>query len=141
MNSESADLVALIHVIVQQALANQPRGVEGVIVPGSYNPADGTVTVEYAHTGALAQGVAASPLRRPNYPLLSTTHGRQSGPRGGERCTIVPRAGGFGVVLEHDLDDSPGAQAGEEYYVHRNAVGEIDGWVKSTNDGATAATR
>jgi hypothetical protein len=90
-DAAAADLVALITKICYQVVGSQHKGHEGVIVPGSYQPATGTVEVVYAHTDAIPQGTVVGPLSHPFYPLLTPIYGLQAGPRGGERCHIIPR--------------------------------------------------
>jgi hypothetical protein len=136
----SADLVALITKIVHTVIKQQPKSFEGIIVPGSYKPENGTVEVVFTHTDSIPQGTVVGPFSHPIYPLLSPVYQMQAGPRGGERCQIIPREGGtYGVLLEHDTDDSPNTPAGEFWYLHKNLAGTVDGWTKSTNDGPTAA--
>lgn len=130
----AADFIALIYRIVAEVMSNQSRGEQGVIVPGSYRKADGTVQVLIGTTAAIIQETDQQPLPRPRLPLLTPVHGMQAGPTGDERCIVVAFSGGFGVHLMHDEDDSPGAPAGEHWYVHPASKS----FYKYTNDGATA---
>jgi len=127
------DLVALIYRVAQEVIAEQPKGERGVIVPGSYRKDAGTVQVLIGTTAALIMSDAVQPLARPNLPLMTTVHGMQAGPKGGERCVVVHVPGGRGVYLVYDTDDSPGAPAGEYWYVHPDSKSSI----KVTNDGPT----
>ena len=121
-------------------------GVEGVIVAGSYNPADGTVQAIVAHT------VAAAAFQDPGgqqiFPtvvgaqLEASGYGDQYGPVGGERC-ILRRAGThFTATLEHNSDDSPGAPSGERWSVHYvpssvpTGTRTVNAYMRLTNDGA-----
>jgi hypothetical protein len=137
-HAAASDLVALITRVCYRVISQQRVPLEGVIVPGSYNKTNGTVEVILGHTDSIPQGMVAGPLSHPILKLLTPINGLQGGPRGGERCLIIPRGrGNWGVTLDHWTDDSPGADAGENWYVHKNASGAIDGWTKHTNDGPT----
>jgi hypothetical protein len=142
-DAAAADLVALIHDVVLQVITKQKKGWPCEIVPGSWRPTEGTVAVKFPETNAIPPDLAGGvgPLTRPRYPVATTSYGRQAGPVGGEHGTIIPRGGKYVVVLHHAKDDSWGAQAGEDVYYHLNDSGNVDSWLKHTNDGPTAGDK
>jgi hypothetical protein len=137
-----------------EALAQerQPAGIhfglEGTVIAGSYDPAQGTCSVvvgeEYADFD--------DPDQVPYYitgTLMTTMIGDQAAPQGGERALLIPTRGGYRILLEHGQDDigtdAPGAPAGERWILHPKAgtlgypnTPVFDAGVKLTNDGPTA---
>ncbi len=132
-DAAAQDLIALIYTVMAQHESNRQQSERGVIVPGSYNSKDGTVQVLIGTTAAIIPTAWSQPLAYPKLPLMTPVHGMQAGPKGGERCVVVKIKGGRGVYLVHDMDDSPGAPAGEYWYVHPDSKSSI----KVTNDGPT----
>jgi hypothetical protein len=140
-------LLALQHQMQKQH--EEALGVEGVIVAGSYNPADGTVQAIICHT------VAAAAFQDPGNPpqqvypavvgaqLETSGYGDQYGPVGGERCILRKAGTHFTAHLEHNSDDSPGAPSGERWSVHYvpssvpTGARTINAYLKLTNDGAS----
>jgi len=124
------------------AQGQRPVAIEGIILAGSYNPADGTVQVIMGHT--LAAASFELPSGQQVQPTvvgasLVVTGWDQYGPIGGERCLLVSCGTQYAAFLEFDEDDSPGAPSGERWIVHRNPMNptQITGYTKWTNDGGT----
>jgi len=147
--------VSSVKTIVAQVLHDRGHGMglDGVVLPGTYDPSEGVVDV--VDLESLAQvddgDSAAQPMVWRRIQLLTPANGFQSGPRGGERVLVVRGASGDRAILEHGTDDSPGALAGESHLVHRQAYkklgtpGPIDAYIRHTNDAnqgdGKAATR
>jgi hypothetical protein len=131
---------------VSQMLADResPIAHRGIVMPGSYDPTDGTIEVLIGNTYALIGDDGDVPATLKKVPLLSTMVGDLSAPIGGERV-IIHRD--FGAILHHGPDDtpgtatngSPGAVLGERIIAHRNPTTlTFDAWRHYTNDGSTA---
>ncbi len=111
---------------------------EGVVMAGSWNPAEGTVQVLVGDT-ALA---AALPDSYDSAMVVTATIqtpqiGDQYGPVGGERAILHEAQGSWVATFEHGPDDTPNAPSGERWIVHRNASGVADAYLKLTNSGPT----
>lgn len=107
---------------------------EGMALSGSWNPEDGTVQImegasygTYPDSGDQPVPIVAR--------LQSPARGQQYGPRGGERMIFRKALAGYTAHVDNSFDDSPGAPGGEWWQVHYNAAGEIDAYIKLTNDG------
>jgi hypothetical protein len=110
----------IVHLAAQVAQGQAPpNGIEGLIQPGSYNPADGTVSVRVGGTIGLPAGDFDQELVIPSVRVNTPGIGIQAGPTGDERVILHPIEGGFTCTYVHDLDDSPGANAGEIVQVQR----------------------
>lgn len=134
-----------------------PISMEGRIVPGSYEPIDGTVQVQIGDSDAayqLAQALGDSGdltqmLAHPVMPLVGNDPNDQYGPRGGEPVVIENTQSGYVAKLRPDAGQvnnrppGPGpffsvqAPSGERWLCHRNASGDVDSAIKLTNDGPT----
>lgn len=131
----------LLHFAAQAASQMPvPNGLEGFIVPGSFNPDDGTVHVTIGNTYAINQDEFDAPLTLPNIRISTGHIGTLGGPIGGERCVLHPVEGGFVATLVHDEDDAPGVQAGEWWAMRRQDPSQLGGqpqqtFVKLQNDG------
>ncbi len=140
----SAPFVSAVKSVVAQALHDRGHGkaLDGVILPGTYDPTEGVVDV--VDLESLAQvdedDSAAQPMVWRRIQLLTSANGFQSGPRGGERVVVIQGASGDRAILEHGTDDTPGALAGEHHLVHRQSSpqlgtpGAIDAFVRLLND-------
>jgi hypothetical protein len=121
-----------------QELVSPLIGREGVVINGSWQP-----TGEFAGTAETLQGDTASvlgddgdaPISHAHISVGTTAIGDQYGPRGGERAVLLPTQSGWIKIFHHGPDDSPGAPAGELWRCHYNAAGQIDAYIKLTNDG------
>jgi hypothetical protein len=113
----ATDLAALIADIANRRPI--PQGLDGVVVPGSYNPADGTCDVAIGDTLALPADGIAGPIILKQIQILTPAVGVQTGPLGMERTLLIPRQSGWAAIVEHGTDDSPNAQAGETVIQHR----------------------
>ena len=105
----------LISLAVQISKQNQPTsdGLEGTVAPGSYNPADGTISVRVGNTISNPGDEFDTEMVIPNVRVMTNGIGVQSGPSGDERVVLHKIEGGYVASHVHDLDDSPGAGAGE----------------------------
>jgi hypothetical protein len=91
----------------------QTHALHGIVVPGKYNPADGSLEAIVATTLAIDPDGTDQPLKVPCV-LVSPYNGLQGGPIGGERCVLLPMEdGGYACIVCNGPDDSPGAPAGE----------------------------
>lgn len=126
-----AFIVSIVHGILDQ---RTERGREGWVVGGSHDPSEGSIEVTLGDTYGITPDDGDSFATEGKVPLLGT-HSDQQGPRGGERVVLIPIQSGYGALLHHAKDDSPGAPAGERWIVHRNASGAVDAFFKLTNDG------
>jgi hypothetical protein len=96
---------------------------DGIIAQGSWNPVDGTVSVLLIETASIITDGTEQPLVLKGIQLATTVAGHQGPPVGGERVILLRRHSGWLAILEHGQaagtpDDSPGAPAGENWYVH-----------------------
>lgn len=107
---------------------------EGYVVPGSYDPAEGTIEVLLGDTAAIFTDYGDAPTT-----IVANMYtggiGAQYGPVGGERVGIFRTPSGYSALIEHGPDDTPGVPTGEWVIAHRNAAGVYDSFVKLTNDG------
>jgi hypothetical protein len=134
------DDLALIMAKVTQALDERSAvGREGIVADGSWNPAEGTITVLPGDNFANFDDDDDQPSPIENVPLLTANVGDQGGPLPGDRVVIYHTQSGFAAKLHHGPDDSPGAPAGERWIVVRKrADGTALATLKLTQDGATA---
>ena len=96
---------------------------DGIVASGSWNPKDGTVSVWKLETASTIGDDTEQPLLYQGVQLATTVAGHQGPPIGDERVILLRRHSGWLAVLEHGEaagtpDDSPGAPAGEYWYVH-----------------------
>lgn len=124
MSATAGDFVAFIRQIAQQSAAQtHHEAVEGLVQPGSWDPAAGTVKVIVGTTGTLQDG--ADPDETTLYPdpvPVMTSHiGSQGAPLGLERVILLRYEGGLVALYKHDVDDSLGALAGEHFTQLRSA--------------------
>jgi hypothetical protein len=110
---------------------------EGYVVPGSWDPAEGTIEVLIGDTAAIFTDYGDAPTTVVAN-LMTPGLGAQYGPVGGERVEMFRTPSGYSALLEHGPDDTPGIPGGEWGIAHRNADGVYDSFVKLTNDGSTA---
>jgi hypothetical protein len=135
--------MVLSQVSAMLADREPPIAREGVVVGGSFDPTDGTAEVILGDTYAIVGDDNIIPdsgttVRR--LPMLTTHLGDQYGPVGNERALLIPSQSGYHVLLHHDEDDAQAAlPAGERWISHRNASGEIDAYLRLTNNGATSS--
>jgi len=113
----SADVISLIRMVVAEQLEQIKQGIEGVVVPGSYDPKNGWIDVLLGHSATLGEDgdTANEKIIVQHVPLLTNHVGDLGGPIGGERCVLIPIRGSWRVVLEHGPDDSPNAPQGEKW--------------------------
>ncbi len=131
-------LTTFVKRLVQSILPAQAAWV-GFVVPGSWNPNDGTCTAINGHTLCLDGdtdefGRAMKPLEVGPFPLLTHYLGQQAGPVGGERVVMLRTEAGPVFLIHHGPDDSVGAPAGEWWVRHYQRV---QSFFKLSNDGAT----
>lgn len=110
--------------------------IHGLIWPGTYDPANGTVSALVLSTAASAQ-----PMTLTGCNLLTPYVGQQSPPQGGERCLLIPTEdGSYGVLVYVFNDDTPQAPAGE-WWAQRFSTNtpptQQKQFVRIQNDGAT----
>jgi hypothetical protein len=96
---------------------------DGIVASGSWNPKDATVSVWKLETASIIGDDTEQPLLYQGVQLATTVAGHQGPPIGDERVILIRRHSGWLAVLEHGEaggtpDDSPGAPAGEYWYVH-----------------------
>lgn len=117
-----------------------PIAREGVIVDGSWRAADASVEVIFADTyAALMDDPGITPLNHPRVPLWTTHLEDTFAPVGGERVHLVPTQSGYAAILQRNADpDMPAVPSGERWIQHRNANGQIDAYIRWTNDGPSA---
>jgi hypothetical protein len=126
--ADDADLWSMIRRIVREELAQAKDGgsrfaEDGIVASGSWNPTDGTVSVWKLETASLLPSDTEQPLLYQGVQLATTVAGHQGPPIGNERCILIRRHSGWLAIMEHGTpagtpDDSPGAPAGEHWYVH-----------------------
>ena len=144
--------LAHISQIAQDHESQTPIVEDGIVMAGSYDPADGTVSVGIGDTFACLPEDEiflgyTPPLTYKKVRLATSQIGDQYGPVGGERVDLHPTYGGQQAVLKHGPDDSPQAPAGERWIMQTPLAtiiangGKLGGYtqgLKFTNDGATA---
>jgi hypothetical protein len=118
MSATAGDFVALIRQIVQQTQAQaHHEAIEGLVQPGSWDPAAGTIKVMVATTGTLQDD--SDPDETTLYPdpvPVMTPHiGSQGAPIGLERVILLRYEGGLVALFKHDVDDSLHPLAGEHF--------------------------
>lgn len=131
-----SDLLALVTSVVRDtpSVGNS----EGVVNPGSWNAANGTIQHIFGDTVAiLPDDDDDQPLIVDDFPVVTTQIGDQAAPRGGERTVSIPTPSGYVTMFVHGPDDTPGTPAGERWILHYNDSGQIDSYFKHTNDGPT----
>jgi hypothetical protein len=138
--ADDADLFATIRLMIRSEMNRWNDGgsllaEDGIIANGSWNPADGTVTVLKIETASLLPSNTEQPLPLPGVQLLAPVHGMQGGPVGGERVILMRRHSGWLALLEHGKDDSPGAPAGEKWLTHKSGSSQ-----KFQNSGNVSTT-
>lgn len=126
---------------------NDSRVREGLIVEGSYDPvgmqfgqsAMPTVQVIFCDQYAAATDDDSSELLSVRATLATTQIGDMAGPIGGERVLLYRTGSGWTALFEHGPDDTPKVPSGERWIAQRNrATGEVMGFIKLLQDGATA---
>lgn len=116
-----------------------PRLLEGVVLAGSWNPAEGTVQVLVGDTAlAAAMSDSYDAAMIVTATVQTSQIGDQYGPAGAERVVLHESQGSWIATFEHGPDDTPGAPSGERWIAHRNASGVVDAYIKLTNDGPTS---
>jgi hypothetical protein len=136
VNNASRSILAQVSAMLKER--PHPVGREGIIQ--SYDPTDSTVEVIFGDGAAIIVGDGGDgdtpPFER-GVPLITSHHGDQFGPIGGERCIVIPTQSGYAAHLHHAWDDSPGAPAGERWITHRDpTTGKVDSYIKFTNAGS-----
>lgn len=126
--ADQADLWAEIRLMIRDEIGHYHDGSgltaqDGIVANGSWNPADGTISVWMNETSSILVNRTEQPLPRQGIQLLAPVHGQQAGPIGGERVILIRRHSGWIAVLEHGLDDSPGAPAGESWMTQQSGDG------------------
>ncbi len=124
---------------------NAPRMLEGVVISGSWDPANATVQVLVGDTIPFENvNFNSSGLNQPFMPVCTVCSPipyDQAGPVGGERVQIWEANGGGFAWYEAGPDDSPQAPAGERFIMHRSAANPnavvFDAGIQLTNDGPT----
>lgn len=110
------DFVAFFRSLINQRPIPSP--LEGIVVPGSWNPQKATVHILVGTTGALDPSEPDSqPIIHRDVPLLTNHIGDQGGPIGNERAILFPIEDQhtFVAMLFCDDQDSPQAAAGEKH--------------------------
>lgn len=123
------------------AQANLPRQpdnsvLEGYVVQGSWDPAEGTIEVLLANTAALFTDYGDAPATVVAN-LMTNGLGAQYGPVGGERVELFRTPSGYSAQIEHGPDDTPFTPTGEWRTLHRSGAGIYNSGWQLTNDGAT----
>lgn len=116
---------------------------EGQIVSGSYNEADGTVKVLLCDTYAVFTD-SGDQYVQVSAKLKAPAFGMQYGAVGGERVKLSRTQSGYAAEITYEEDDSPGVPSGELHYLHAKpeTVGEAgvppttDTGLAFTNDGS-----
>lgn len=129
-----------IKAIVSAMLRQQPPppiGEDAIVIDGSYDPSDGTVTAKYGDTDTMFPDTGDAVAMPTRVPLATMQLGDQYGARGNERAVLMAAQSGPIALLIHGPDDSPGAPAGERWIAHRDANGQVDAFIRHTNDGPT----
>lgn len=124
------------------AQAQRPISIEGVVVAGSYNPANNSIQVTMGHTVAAA--AFTTPSGQPIFPTVVTAQldtsgfGRQYGPVGGEQVVLTQCGTQYLATLEQNSLDSPGVPSGETWEMHyAPGTTTTNAFWKLTNDGAS----
>lgn len=127
MQPTAGDNVAFIRQIIAQSMeGHQP--VEGLVVPGSWDPAQKTVHVQVGHTLTLIKDENGDQvINHQPVPLLTPFVGLHGGPVGNERCIIIPFMGGVAAILfaGSERQPEPSVPSGELHGYYRNADGTV----------------
>jgi hypothetical protein len=142
------DFWAIIREYVESLMKANPSAIDGYIVPGSYNPKHGTVSVVVSKSVSVFPTSTEQPLYLYNVPLQVAAHGDQGGPVGGENVVLSRGEGGWIANPMHIETNSPGAPSGERWILPPSYKNETPNTssVKLTNagnidiNGMTAAT-
>jgi hypothetical protein len=106
---------------------------EGIVVTGSWNAQNGTIKItEGAGYAQLPDsGSEYTPIEA---TLLMPDVGQCGPPRGGEQVCFCRTQGGWVAWFDNCFQQSIPAKAGEWWQVHYDADGNIDAYIKLTND-------
>ena len=122
-----------------EAAARHRYGLDGIIQ--TYDSSDGTVTVTQC-IGAAAGDLDDSDKARVHQKVPLIVFGGQHGPKGGERCVLLPLAdGSYVAAIIYQTEDSPHAPAGQTWLgIGRDLDQSNDAVIrKSDLDAALAA--
>ena len=122
--------IAQMHLATHAAVANmQPPDIdvlEGVVVSGSWEAAEGTCQVLVGCTiGYESPFFNENGLNQPLMPvcrIINHAIGDQYGPIGGERAVIWEAGAGWVCKLVHGPDDSSPVPSGERWIQHRSQL-------------------
>lgn len=122
MNPTAGDNVAFIRQLISQHLEGI-LPVEGLVVPGTWDPVNKTVHVQVGHTLTLINDENGDQiLTHQPIPLLTPFVGAHGGPVGNERCIVFPFDGGKVCLLfaGHENVPEPSIPSGELHGYFRN---------------------
>lgn len=125
---------------ISSTLAKDPREpgyiYEGIVVNGSWNPNTGTIKI--TEGGSYSQfpdsGSSFLPIEA---TLMTPSVGQCAPPRGGEQVCYTKAQGSWIAWFDNCFQQVVPAQAGEWWQLHFNAAGNVDAYIKLTNDGPT----
>jgi hypothetical protein len=131
-----ADLLNTMRLMAHRK--KQREALDCIVLTGSYDPVARTISaqemvsaVELDQDGNLVD----TPVVYQNVPIAGDWSS-EYGPRGGERCTLIPVEGGaWRAIFDKEEDDSLQTPSGEWWLSHKDANGNVDAYVKLTNDG------
>ena len=134
------DFWAIIREYVESLMRANPSAIDGEIVPGSWNPKFGTVSVVITKSIPTMPSSTEQPLYLYNVPLQVAIHGDQGGPVGGEHVVLASGEGGWIAKPMHIQTNSPGAPSGERWILppsYQNQTPNTSS-IKLTNAGSVA---
>ena len=133
-----ADFWSIVREFVESLMAQNPHGIDGIVVPGSYKASDGTATIFITKTASDTFSPTRQPLMMHNVPIHTTGCGDQAGPIGGENVVLTRSEGGWSALPHHISTNSPGAPSGERWILppsYKNPTPNTSS-LKLTNSGS-----
>jgi hypothetical protein len=142
-------LDAVMPKVVSHLQNAQTRGVDGIVMTGTWDPTDGTATIAMCDTVFPYTELGDQRILLTKIPIVVDHPSQQVGPVGDEQVVLTRTRSGWIAHMHADLENGKGlgAPAGERFIAHQKVNGtdpltgriqtQTDLVVKLTNDGST----
>jgi hypothetical protein len=142
-------LDAVMPKVVSHLRNAQTRGVDGIVMTGTWDPTDGTATIAMCDTVFPYTELGDQRILLTKIPIVVDHPSQQVGPVGDEQVVLTRTRSGWIAHMHADLENGKGlgAPAGERFIAHQKVTGtdpltgriqtQTDLVVKLTNDGST----
>ena len=114
----------------------QPIALEGKIVGGTWDVTDGSAAFQQGDTASSFGDDSDQNLIK-SYPIMTSQPGDYYGPVGGESALVFQSQCGNVMGFIQSTVNPPQVPSGERWILHYNQSGQIDSFIKHTNDGPT----